>query len=177
MPQMKSEIVGATVEYSTGDKLGKVHDILVDATGPRWPVVGLMVISGTPARERLLPVGKGVQVVERGRSRRVVVTGHVQLKPVAQRASPRNRMRLSHIDKARVKGQDQKEVGKAYDFVIATRTDPWRLDRILVRPKGRKARRLRVAPAQVASVRHQVIVLELSSSEAARRARPVAAAV
>lgn len=175
MPRMKSEIIGATVEYSTGDRLGKLQDLLVDTTGARWPVVGLIVAAGTPPRERLLASGPHVRVVERGRKRRLVVSGHVQLKPVSHRASPRNRLRMSHLDGAEVKGLEGKPVGKAYDFALRTAVDPWRVDRILVRPKGLKSRRLRVGPAQVSSVRHKQLVLSISSEEAARRSRPATA--
>ncbi len=172
---MKSEIVGARVAYATGDRIGKVGDILVDASGPRWNVLGLVVTAGTPSRERLLEPGKHIQVVGRGRSRRLVVRGHSPLMPVAHRASSRNRMRLSFLDGAAVKGGDREPFGKVYDFSVRTATEPWRVDRILVRPKGAKSRRLRVSPEEVKSVKRKEIVLTLTSKEAGRRKRAATA--
>ncbi len=177
MTRMKSEIVGTPVEYATGGKLGKVRDILVDTTRARWPVVGLVVAAGPSSRERLLVPGARVKLVERGGRRKVVVTGHVQLKPILQRASPRDRLRLSHLDRAEVKGEDREAVGRLYEVVLRTSTLPWRVDRLLVKPKGLKARRLRIAPTQVATVRRKQLVLSMTADEARKKARPTSAAV
>ncbi|HEX9709953.1 MAG TPA: PRC-barrel domain-containing protein [Candidatus Thermoplasmatota archaeon] len=173
---MKSEIVGTTVEYATGDKLGKVRDILVDTTGAKWPVVGLVVGSQASTREHLLTPSAKVSVVEKAGKRRVVVTGHAEMKPITHRASSRDRMRLSHLDRADVKGDDDKSVGRLYDVVLRLSTDPWRVDRLLVRPKGVKGRRLRVAPQHVAAVRRKEVVLSMSAEEAQEKAGHTAAA-
>jgi hypothetical protein len=75
-----------------------------------------------------------------------------------------------------VKGEDKKSVGRLYEVVIRTSTAPWRVDRLLVKPKGLKARRLRVAPTQVATVRRKELTLSMTADEAQKRARPTSAA-
>ncbi len=162
---LKSEISGRPVEYGTGERIGKVHDLIVNTQKANWPVTRLVLSRGAGRGTHLMDVATKELEIDRDKHT-VVRHGHAQFREERSRASSLDHLRLSMLDGARVYSHDDQPVGKAYDFVIAT-TPPegWLVWRFLVRVPGARARRLRLHVADIESVEKGKITLKAEKDE------------
>lgn len=162
---LKSEISGRTVQYATGEKIGRVRDLIVNTEKENWPVTALVLSRGAARGSHLLDVPTRELEIDREKHA-VVRHGHAQFHQEASRASSLDHLRLSSLDGARVYSHDEQSIGTAYDFVIAT-TPPggWLVWRFLVRVPGARSRRLRLHVSDIESVQKGRITLKAEKDE------------
>ena len=162
---LKSEISGQAVQYGTGEKIGRVRDLIVNTQKANWPVTRLVLSRGLGRGTHLLDVPTRELEIDREKHA-VVRHGHAQFHEETSRASSLDHLRLSLLDGARVYSHDDQPIGRAYDFVIAT-TPPegWLVWRFLVRVPGGRSRRLRLHVADIESVQKGKITLKAEKDE------------
>lgn len=162
---LKSEISGQAVQYGTGERIGKVHDLIVNTQKTNWPVTRLVLSRGPARGTRLLDVPTRELEIDR-ENRAVVRHGHAQFHAETSRASSLDHLRLSSLDGARVYSRDEQLIGRAYDFVIATSPpEGWLVWRFLVRVPGARSRRLRLHVGDIESVQKGRITLKAEKDE------------
>lgn len=162
---LKSEMDGWTIEYGTGEAIGRFRDLIVDTRKPRWPVRALLLSRGIARRTHLFDVPTREIKVDR-HNRTMVRHGHAPLRQEAAGASALDRLRLGSLAGAQVFSSDNEPIGKAYDFVIATSPpEGWLVWRLLVKVPGARSRRLRLPIGDIASIGRDGIVLRASKEE------------
>ena len=133
---LRSEMDGFTVEYRTGDKIGKLKDIIVDSTKERWPVVGLYISPGIGRAEIVMAPTKMMDINVDEET--IVVTGDATLdKPVTDASNTENLL-LEFIENRPVLTKDGENIGKIYDAVVMEGVKPWKVWKILIKTKGKK---------------------------------------
>lgn len=161
---LKSDIKGFKVEFQTGDKVGKLDDLVVDSTKERWPIVGLKVVPGIARKELMVMPTHDVQIdVEE--EEKIVITGKAKLEKPLVDASARSRMDLEFLDDLPVVTMDGERIGKVYDVVILERVKPWKVWKVLVKQKGLRKRRLRMDVRDIGKVTNEAIELKLKLAE------------
>jgi len=160
---LRSEMDGFTVEYRTGDKIGKLKDIIVDSSKERWPVVGLYVSPGIGKAEIVLEPTKMVDIdIE---EETVVVTGDAKIiKPVID-ASNLEALLLEFIEDRPVLTKDGEKIGKVYDAVVMEGVKPWKVWKVLVKTQGLRSRRLRMDVRDIVKITDEAVELKLLKAE------------
>jgi len=128
---LKSKLEGSSVEYKIGDRIGKMRDVVVDVTDPKWPVMGLMVSPGFGKGEVMVTVPQVVKLSEEDGNKLMVGPDALISKQLVD-VSSRTHMKLDFIDNLPVLSSDGATVGKIYDVGIATSIRPWKASKLLV---------------------------------------------
>ena len=160
---LRSEMDGFTVEYRTGDKIGKLKDIIVDSTQERWPVVGLYVSPGIGKGEIVLVPTKMVDIDADEET--VVVTGDAKIEKPMIDASNWQHLLLEFVEGRAVLTKDGEKIGKVYDAVVMEGVKPWKVWKILVKTHGLKSRRLRMDVRDIAKITDEAVELKLLKAE------------
>jgi sporulation protein YlmC with PRC-barrel domain len=154
---------GFTVEYRTGDKIGKLKDIIVDSTKERWPVVGLYVSPGIGKAEIVLEPTKMVDIDVDEET--IVVTGDAKIiKPVID-ASNIEDLLLEFIEDRPVLTKDGEKIGKIYDAVVMEGVKPWKVWKVLIKTQGLRSRRLRMDVRDIVKITDEAVELKLLKAE------------
>ena len=162
---LKSELGRWAVEYGTGERLGKVRDVIVDTRRTNWPVTGLVITPGLGRGRHRLDVPTAELEVD-PHARVLRRRGRTELIEEGPNASSLDHLHLSGLDGAAVYSQDDQPVGRAYDFVIATSPPSgWLVWRFLVNVPGARSRRLRLHVDDIASVERRRITLKATRDE------------
>ena len=160
---LRSEMDGFTVEYRTGDKIGKLKDIIVDSTKERWPVVGLYISPGIGRAEIVMAPTKMMDINVDEET--IVVTGDATLdKPVTDASNTENLL-LEFIENRPVLTKDGENIGKIYDAVVMEGVKPWKVWKILIKTKGLRSRRLRMDVRDIAKITDEAVELNLLKAE------------
>jgi uncharacterized protein YrrD len=161
---LSTEIQGWEVKYDTGERIGKVQDLIVDTEDPGWPLLGLVVSQGLGKRAGLITLPTPRFEVDKD-EKALVKQGRVELKAVSSKTSSADFLSLRFLNGAKVYSSDEKLIGKVYDFVIVTSTKKWRVWRFLVNVPGLRSRRLRLPISDIATISRGKIVLHPSKDE------------
>ncbi len=162
---LKSELTGRPVRYGTGERIGRVSDLIVNTRKPNWPVTTLVLSQGVGRGTHLLDVPTRELEIDR-EERAVVRRGHARFREETSRASSLDHLRMSSLDGAKVYSHDEQLLGRAYDFAIATSPpEGWLVWRFLVRVPGVGSRRLRLHVSDIESVSKGKLVLKATKDE------------
>ena len=161
----KTEMGGWPVKYATGERIGTVRDLVVNAEAPEWPVTALVLSGGLGRKGHLLDVPTRELEVD-SHERTLVRRGHAELRPDQDRGSARNHLKLGSLEGAKVYSKDEQLLGTTYDFAIATSPPGgWLVWRFLVAQPGMRSRRLRLHVSDIDSVESGRIVLKATKDE------------
>ena len=160
---LRSELDGFTVEYRTGDKIGKIKDIIVDSTKERWPVVGLYISPGIGKREIVIEPTQMVDIDVDEET--IVVTGEAKIERPVIDASNREHLLLEFVEDQPVLTKDGEKIGKIYDAVVMEGLMPWKVWKVLIKTKGLRSRRLRMDVRDIAKITDEAIELKLLKAE------------
>jgi uncharacterized protein YrrD len=161
---MKSDIKGFVVEFQTGDKVGKLEDLVVDTTKERWEVVGLRVAPGLVHRDIMVVPTQDVEI-DIAEEETIVITGQAALEKPITHAASKVKMDLDFLDNLPVITADGEKIGKVYDIVVLERVKPWKVWKLLVKQKGLRKRRLRMDVRDIGNVTDEGIELKLKLAE------------
>jgi len=161
---LTSEINGWEVKYGTGERIGKVQDLIVDTKDPEWPLLGLVVSPGVGKKAGLIELPTPGFEVDKD-EKAFIKKGRVDLEKVSSKNTSADYLSLRFLNGAKVYSSGKEIIGKVYDFVIVTSTKRWRVWRFLVNVPGLRSRRLRLPVSDIATISSGKIVLHPSKDE------------
>ena len=161
---MRTETDGWTVRYGTGERIGALKDFIVDTKASPWEVRSLVIRNGLGRGAHLLDLPTPHLEVDKP-EKAFVKTGHADLRDAPEPTSSADHLRLSSLAGMKVYSSDEKLLGKAYDFAIATATQHWMVWRFLVDVPGLRSRRLRLPVSDIASVSNERIILRTTQED------------
>jgi sporulation protein YlmC with PRC-barrel domain len=163
---LKSKLEGSSVEYKIGERIGKVKDVIVNATDATWPIMGLVVSPGFGKGEVIVTVPNVVKLDDEEGNRLTVGPDAVISKMVVD-ISTMSKMKLDFIDNLQVLSSDGENVGKVYDVSIATGVRPWKAKKLLVHRNRSdvSSRRLRLDIKHIKNISDKGVELDLSKAQ------------
>ena len=160
---LRSEMDGFTVEYRTGDKIGKLKDIIIDSTMERWSVVGLYISPGMGKSEIVIVPTKLVDINVDEET--IVVTGDATTERPVVDASDLEHLLLEFVEDKPVLTKDGENIGKIYDAVVMEGVKPWKVWKVLIKTQGLRSRRLRMDVRDIAKISDEAVELKLLKVE------------
>lgn len=160
---LRSELDGYTVEYRTGDKIGKVKDIIVNAKEERWPVVGLLISPGIGKGEIVIEATKMMEIDNDEET--IVITGEATITKPFIDASNMANLLAEFVEGRPVLTKDGEKIGKVYDLVVMEGVKPWKVWKFLVKTSGLMSRRLRMDVRDIAKITDEAVELKLLKAE------------
>jgi len=164
-----SELEGFTAVDSLGEKIGKVKDVLVDTTGKEWDVKEIVFSWGILKGNGVFSLGDIKKFDES--EKRIELKGRVELREFDKEKFSRKYLSMNAVKDRDVFGSDEEEIGKIYDYVVATKLTPWQVVKILIRPHERrlKGRRIRLDVELISQIK-DVITVKQSREETEKTA-------
>jgi sporulation protein YlmC with PRC-barrel domain len=159
-----SELKDFVVIDSLGEKVGHIKDFIVDTTKDEWDVVDVLISKG-------MMKGKGVfsfDSIEKfdEDEQEINLKEHAEIDDLDEEKFGHDYILMEEIKDKKIFSVDEEEIGKIYDFVIATSLTPWKTIKLLVHPHEHiiKGRRIRLDVDNVSKIT-DVITVDLSKDK------------
>lgn len=138
-----SEIKDYNVLNSIGEKIGNVKDVIVDTTKGKWYVIDVIVSKGLLKGRAIFSFGDIEKINEE--ENEIILKEHTKINDLDEEKFAHDYLTMDMIKDKKIFSEDEEEIGKIYDFVIATDLKPWETIKLLVKPhehiiKGRRIR-------------------------------------
>jgi len=144
-----SELKKYGVTTPLGDKIGKAKDVVVHIKD--WNIKEVGVSPGL-FKKIIWYDFDAVKNVDDNKKKVVIeVEAHSASKPTTGYISVNDLMRK------KVFSSDEKEIGKMYDVVIATKPEYWKMEKVLIH-HGTLKRRLRLGSSEIKSVTDKIVL-------------------
>lgn len=164
-----SELEGFIVVDSLGEEIGKVKDVLVDTTKEKWHIKEIVFSGGILKGEGVFSFSAIKKFNES--EKRIEFKEGTDLREYDEKKFSRRYLSMDSVKKREVFGSDEEEIGKIYDYVLATSLTPWKVIKILIRPHEHrlKGRRIRLNVKNISKIK-DVITVKQSKDEAEKKA-------
>lgn len=159
-----SKLKDFVVIDSLGEKVGHVKDMIVDTTKDEWDIVDVLISKG-------MIKGKGVfsfDSIEKidENEEEIVLKEHAEIDDLNEEKFGHDYILMDEIKDKKIFSEDEEEIGKIYDFVVATTLTPWKTIKLLVHPHEHiiKGRRIRLDVDNISKIT-DVITVALSKDK------------
>jgi len=144
-----SELKKYGVTTPLGDKVGKAVDVVVHIKD--WNIKEVDVSPGL-FKKAIWYDFDAVKNVDDNK-KKVVIEGeaHSASKPTTGDIS------INDLMRKKIFSSDEKEIGKMYDAVIATKPEYWKMEKVLIH-HGTSKRRLRLSSSEIKSVTDKIVL-------------------
>ncbi len=159
-----SELEEYTAVDSLGEKIGKVKDAIVDTTGEEWNVKELVVSKGLLKGEAVFSF-EDIKKFDED-EKRIALKDGTDLQDFDEEKLSHEYLSMDAVKERDVFDSNEEEIGKIYDYVLATNLTPWQVVKILIRPHGNrlKGRRIRLDVEKITEIK-DVITVNISRDE------------
>lgn len=144
-----SELKKYGVTTPLGDKVGKAVEVVVSIKD--WNVKELAVSPGFFKKQ----VGYDFDAVKNvdDNKKKMIIEGRTH--PASK--STTEHMNINDLMRKKIFSSDDKEIGKMYDVVIATKPEYWKMEKALIH-HGTLKRRLRLSSSEIESITDKIVL-------------------
>jgi len=144
-----SELKKYGVTTPLGDKVGKAVDVVVHIKD--WNIKEVDVSPGL-FKKAIWYDFDAVKSVDDNKKKVVIEEeAHSASKPTTEDIS------INDLMRKKIFSSDEKEIGKMYDAVIATKPEYWKMEKVLIH-HGTSKRRLRLSSSEIKSVTDKIVL-------------------
>ena len=137
-----------------GQKVGSITDLVVNTREIPWTVKKIAFKKRTLKGKTLALVINRVKKVDK--TQKVIIVNYGETEP-SPKLSKIEMMLLNDLTKKNAISEDHEDIGKIYDFDVSTLTNPWTVEKVLLKP-GIKKRRLRISVDRVKLLGKNVVI-------------------
>ncbi|MEA3457394.1 MAG: hypothetical protein U9R21_01805 [Candidatus Thermoplasmatota archaeon] len=153
-----SELRGYQVFDSLGEKVGKVKYAVVDTSKEEWFVKeivfswGIMKGTGVFSFEDIESLDENEEIIE--------LKERAELREFDKENFSHRYLSMDAVGDRDVFSSDEEEIGKIYDYVLATKLTPWQVTKLLIKPQGDilKGRRIRLDVENISQIKDVITV-------------------
>lgn len=158
---MKTMIGDRLEEYkivdSLGEELGKVKDLIVDTTKEKWAVKDLIVSTGIIEKQAVC--FDDIKTIDTD-EKIITLKDNVQPHEFDDDEFSHTYISFDAIKDRDVYCENDTEIGRIYDYVVASELPCWEVHTVLIKPKGEwlKGRRIRMNVEDITEVKDRIKV-------------------
>jgi len=160
-----TELEEFTAVDSLGEEIGKIKDVIVDTKGEEWNIKEFMVSKGLLKGEAVFCF-EDIKKFDED-EKRIALKDGVDLQDFDEEKLSHKYLSMDAVKDRDVFDSKEEEIGKIYDYVLATSLTPWQVVKILIRPSENrlKGRRIRLDVEKITKIK-EVITVKISRDEA-----------
>jgi len=164
-----SEIEGFIIINSLGEEIGKIKDVIVDTTKKDWYIKEIIITKGIIKGKGTFPVNAIKNFDES--EEKILLKEGIDVKEFDEKKFSHEYISMDNVKDRDIFGSDEEEIGKIYDYVIATELSPWQVTKLLIRPHEErlKGRRIRLDVENVTQIT-DLITVKYSKEELEKKA-------
>lgn len=142
---------------SLGEEQGKLKDVIVDTTKGKWSVRDLVISTGVIKKQAIC-----FDDIDHVNDDEKTITLKDGVKPhdFDEDEFTESYVSFDELKKRDVYCENDTELGKIYDYVIAAELPQWQIHNVLINPKGDwlRGRRIRMSVDDITEVKDHIMI-------------------